>query len=126
MEVKMQTILDQMLGQLYCGTTQDSFPKYNYYAVEGNHYLEIGLAGYKQTDLDLEVVEKQGIQQLVLRGKADRPKLGKSYINTLPFRAFKLTWQLGDLTLVGATYVDGLLTIHLTEKTTQSQKIPID
>jgi len=89
-----------------------NYPPYNIKKVDENHYvIEMAVAGFGQTDIDIEMADGK----LVVRGHAD----GDNNTNTFLFRgianrAFTRTFALNDeIEVKNAELLNGMLKIML-------------
>jgi len=88
------------------------FPPYNVIRNEGKTYVEVALAGYKRSNL--EVVVQEGI--LSISGKKEQSESGTRSYRGIANRNFIKKFSLGEHVEVNsAEFKDGMLVIELEE-----------
>lgn len=88
------------------------FPPYNIIRNEGKTYVEIALAGYKRSNL--EVVVQDGV--LSISGKKDSSKADERSYRGIANRNFIKKFSLGEHVEVNsAEFTDGMLVVELEE-----------
>jgi molecular chaperone IbpA len=110
--VGFDQIANMMDRALTAEASQPSYPPYNIEKLEDDAYrISIAVAGFSETDLNVEVREKSLI---VSAGKADQDE-GKTYLHRgIATRAFERRFHLADHVVVtGAAHADGMLHIEL-------------
>ena len=88
-----------------------NYPPYNIKKVDENRYvIEMAVAGFSKSELDIEFVE----DKLIVRGKVKEDDKSTYLFNGLANRAFTRTFALNDqIEIKGAALVNGLLQIAL-------------
>lgn len=97
-------------------------PMNSYILQNDNLVLEIAVAGFKESELSVELVGRE----LVVSGKKTCPQVDvKQFINRgLSYRNFEERYVLGDYEVLEARLLDGVLRIEFT-KNKQNVKIEI-
>lgn len=97
-------------------------PMNSYILQNDNLVLEVAVAGFKESELSVELVGRE----LVVSGKKTCPQVDvKQFINRgLSYRNFEERYVLGDYEVLEARLLDGVLRIEFT-KNKQNVKIEI-
>lgn len=97
-------------------------PMNSYILQNDNLVLEIAVSGFKESELNVELVGRE----LVVSGKKTCPQVDvKQFINRgLSYRNFEERYVLGDYEVLEARLLDGVLRIEFT-KNKQNVKIEI-
>ena len=116
---------DSMFNRLFSvptETTSGGFPPYNIRKVDDyNYVIEIALAGFSESDIEVEVAD--GV--ISVRSKEDKDADTNQYVHRgIARRSFSKSWTLSDDMIVnGAEFQNGLLNINL-EKVVPEEKKP--
>jgi len=88
-----------------------AYPPYNIVKVDENKYMvELALAGFSKTDIEIEVRENS----LHISGKTKQDDLTQYLYKGIGNRAFKRTFELADTVEVQSSqFINGLLKIYL-------------
>jgi molecular chaperone IbpA len=100
--------------------TSAGYPPYNIEVVEENNYaITVAVAGFKQSELDIQV--ENGI--LTVRGKKEASG-DKNYLHQgIASRSFERKFNLADhIEVTGADLQDGLLTVKLVKEVPEAMK----
>ena len=104
-------------------TMTNNYPPYNLYQDGDYYHVEIAVAGFKRSDLDIEVKENM----LVVTGKTPEPTEDDSSPRTLhrgiAARQFTRSFILGDdIVVEDAKLEDGMLTITMVNIVPEAKK----
>ena len=116
---------DSMFNRMmnFPSTQQESgYPPYNIRKVDYyNYVIEIALAGFSESDIEVEVAD--GV--ISVRSKEDKDADTNQYVHRgIARRSFSKSWTLSDDMIVnGAEFQNGLLNINL-EKVVPEEKKP--
>ena len=104
-------------------TMTNNYPPYNLYQDGDYYHVEIAVAGFKRSDLDIEVKENM----LVVTGKTPEPTEDDSSVRTLhrgiAARQFTRSFILGDdIVVEDAKLEDGMLTITMVNIVPEAKK----
>ncbi len=96
------------------------YPPYNIKKTEDNKYqLELALAGFSKTDLNVEVKDNT----LTISGNSSDKEDGGFVYKGIAQRAFTRQWALVDyLKVFNASFKDGVLSIDMELNTPESKK----
>ena len=103
------------------GFANQSYPPYNIIKTgEDTYELEIAVAGFNLSEIDVEVNQNQ----LVVRGERKREEAEVEYLHRgLAYRSFEKSLTLAEHMEVGtATIKEGILRIAITRVVPESQK----
>ncbi len=104
------------------GITNQTYPPYNVIKKDDDHYeLEIAVAGFTLSEIDVEVDKNQ----LIIRGERKREEdAGVEYLHRgLAYRSFEKSLTLGEYMQVGtASIKDGVLRIAITRVVPEALK----
>ena len=116
---------DSMFNRMmnFPSTQQESgYPPYNIRKVDDyNYVIEIALAGFSESDIEVEVAD--GV--ISVRSKEDKDADTNQYVHRgIARRSFSKSWTLSDdIVIKGAEFNNGLLNISL-EKVVPEEKKP--
>lgn len=104
------------------GITNQTYPPYNVIKKDDDHYeLEIAVAGFALSEIDVEVDKNQ----LIIRGERKREEdADVEYLHRgLAYRSFEKSLTLGEYMQVGnASITDGVLRIAITRVVPEALK----
>lgn len=118
---RVANLLDSLSkGEQASDKGQPNYPPYNIELTGENQYrISIALAGFEQSDLELEAEENQ----LIVRGKKSEKEAGKYLHRGIATRNFERRFQLADHVRVDAArYENGLLHVDLRRELPERMK----
>lgn len=101
--------------------TSNGYPPYNIEVIEENNYaISIAVAGFKESELDIQV--ENGV--LAVQGKKQTDPDVKTFLHQgIANRSFERKFNLADhIEVVGAGLQDGLLSINLVKEIPDAMK----
>lgn len=118
---RMASLLDSLVGEQSGDKAQSTYPPYNIEVSSEDHYrVSLAVAGFDQSDLEVEVKENQ----LLVRGSKPEPQEQGKYLHRgIATRSFERRFQLADHVRVdGARYENGLLHVELVREIPERMK----